>query len=540
MRTGLERREGWGRFGAIVPLSLLALSLLLVPSSAGLGQSSGQESDEGSRDDPYAPAELLVTYTEDPEASTEDEQVREEAGAEIEEEAAKLDAQLLAFPEVEEESSEENLERKKAELERDPRVESVDYNYVRETLEAPNDPEFSQQWGLRKANFPRAWDRTRGRGAEIAILDGGADARHPDLRGKVSAQRDFVDEDMVAEDSSFGHGTHVAGIAAAETGNGVGIAGGCPRCNILVGKVVASGEGYDFDIAEGIVWATDEGAEVINLSLGAPFRSELLEEAITYATDSGVVVVAAAGNFAPFGNPEVYPAAYPDTIAVSATDRRDERDDFSSYGDWVDVAAPGVRVLSTLPGGEYGNDTGTSMAAPYVSALAGLLASEGLGPEEVRAGIETTAVDLGESGKDPYFGHGRIDARAAVREVLPRERLRCTIRGTNGNDVIRGTENRDVICGRGGRDIIDGRGGDDVIRGGRGNDVLRGGVGEDRLFGGAGRDVMVGGTGVDRLLGGGGRDMLNSRDGRGGEVADGGEDRDLCLADAGDRTRGCP
>lgn len=544
LKNRRERQIGYSGYLANATPFVLAFSLLLTIPSDGFGQSTEQETYGESLDAPYAVGELLVTYTEQPEASSKDEQVKEEAGAEVEEEVPKLDAQLLTFPEVASERSkevrEEKLDRKKEELQNDPRVESVDYNYVRETLGVPNDPEFSRQWGLRKTGFPRAWKYSRGRGAEIAILDGGADARHPDLRGKVVKQKDFVDEDAVAEDASFGHGTHVAGIAAARTGNSRGIAGGCPGCRILVGKVVEYGEGYDFDIAEGIVWAVDEGAEVVNLSLGAPIQSSLLEEAIAYAKDKDVLIVAAAGNYAPFGNPKIYPAAYPDTIAVSATDNKEKRDFYSSYGNWVDVAAPGVRIYSTLPGGKYGYDSGTSMAAPHVSALAGLLVSKGLQGSEARKEIESTAVDLGRKGKDHRFGHGRINAASAVSTLQPDRGRRCTIKGSNGTDVLVGTEDQDVICGRGGNDVVDGRGGDDVLYGDGGYDVLKGGSGSDRVMGSAGNDVLKGGAGLDQLFGGGGRDVLNARDGRKGELVDGGSGRDVCAVDPGDKAKRCP
>lgn len=532
------------RYVASVTLFALTLLFLLAVPSDGYGQSPEQETSEDQPGAPYAAGELLVTYGKEPEASSKDERVREEVGARVEEEVAKLDAQLLTFPEIKEERSEnareENLKRKKMELEEDPRVEHVDYNYARKTLNRPKDPEFSRQWGLRKAGFPRAWERTKGRGVEIAILDGGIDARHPDLRGKIVAQRDFVDEDGVAEDSSFGHGTHVAGIAAASTSNGEGIAGGCPGCGILVGKVVEYGEGYDSDIAEGIVWAVDEGAEVVNLSLGAPMQSNLLEEAIAYAKSKDVLVVAAAGNFAPFGNPKIYPAAYSDAMAVAATNVKDERDSYSSYGNWVDVAAPGVRIYSTLPKGKYGYDSGTSMAAPHVSALAGMLIAEGLQSAKARTKIEGTAVDLGKKGKDPRFGHGRIDATAATSTLLPDKGRRCTVEGSDSADVLVGTRGRDVICGRGGNDVVDGRGGNDILYGNGGYDVLKGGPGDDLLLGGAGNDVLKGGLGIDRLLGGNGRDVLDARDDHGGELIDGGGGRDLCAVDSGDELKRCP
>ncbi len=376
-----------------------------------------QKVDEDSTGAPYAAGELLVTFK--PEVSSAGvEKLQEEAGAKGKENLQSLDARLLAFPKVESEASEDvredALERKKDDLEADPRVESVDFNYLRRPSYVPNDPRFPAQYGLSKTRFTKAWNRSRGGGARIAIVDGGVDTRHPDLRGKIVAQKDFVAGDPVAEDSLGGHGTINAGIAAAVTNNGRGVAGGCPNCKLLVAKVLDQYGGYDSDVAGGIVWSVDHGARVVNLSLGGEGSSRVLKDAIDYATSKGAVVVASAGNYARYGNPKIYPAAYPNAIAVAATDSQDRRASFSEHGNWVDVAAPGVNILSTLPDGKYGRESGTSMAAPHVSGLAGLLTGQGLMNSQVRNRIESRATDVGPKGKDPYYGHGRINAQSAV------------------------------------------------------------------------------------------------------------------------------
>ncbi|QIN80177.1 S8 family serine peptidase [Rubrobacter marinus] len=186
-----------------------------------------------------------------------------------------------------------------------------------------------------------------------------------------------------------------------------------PDCELLVAKALTSEEGgFDSDIAEGIIWSADNGAKVINLSFGGPEPARILKQAIGYAHRKGAVVVAAAGNAGE--RDREYPAAYSRTIAVAATDERDRRAPFSSSGRYVDVAAPGVDVLSTVPGG-YASYSGTSMAAPHVAALAGLLAGEGQSKREIRRSILSTAQDLGPRGRDQEFGAGRIDASRAVR-----------------------------------------------------------------------------------------------------------------------------
>jgi thermitase len=365
---------------------------------------------------PYAAGELVVTYREGA-SERAVETLDEEAGAEVEENLPALDARLLAFPEVKRDPSqnsrEQDLERIKEDLAQDPAVESVEYNYLGRLAYTPDDPKFRYQWGLKKPGFRDAWDRTRDLRANVAVVDTGAAVGHVDLRQKIAQAKDIVNDDGTVQDLS-GHGTHVAGIIAAHTNNHKGVAGGCPDCKLLVAKVFdGKNTGTVTRFAEGIRWSADHGAEVINLSFTHPLPSTVEKNAIDYARDRGAVVVAAAGN--EDTNDTMYPAAYLDSvIAVAATTRDDRRASFSNYGNWVDVAAPGVKVLSTIPRG-YASWSGTSMAAPHVSALAGLLASQGRGRESIETRITDTAVDLGPRGRDPYYGAGRISADRAVQ-----------------------------------------------------------------------------------------------------------------------------
>ena len=250
--------------------------------------------------------------------------------------------------------------------------------------------------------MPRAGVKT----AKIAMLDSGIDQDHPDLSGKIAGQYDFVEDDAVANDP-YGHGTQVAGIAAALTNNGRRVAGGCPRCKLLVARVLdANGVTTDSQVMAGIHWSTKNGADVIKLSFGGSTPSYFFR----------AVVVAAAGN-EENSSAEQYPAAYDAAIAVSATDKYDRFAYFSSRGDWVDLAAPGTAILSTRAtrvGEAYDKYSGTSESAPFVSALAGLLASEDKTAIGIRRRMQNTAKDLGAAGDDPKFGHGRIDANRAV------------------------------------------------------------------------------------------------------------------------------
>jgi thermitase len=393
----------------IVLASLFAAAALLVSSSAARGEPAENAVDHSPAGAPYAAGELIVTYEE---GAPDDavESLDEEVGAEVEENLPEIDARLLEFSEVKGEPSqavrERALERIKEDLANDPAVESVGYNYLCQLAYTPRDPKFRYQWGLHKTGFEDAWNRTRGSGVKVAVVDTGAAVGHQDLRRKVARSWDFVNDDRTVKDRG-GHGTHVAGIVAARTGNRKGIAGGCPNCKLLIAKVFdGEGTGTVARVAQGITWSAKHGAEVINLSVVHPPHSTA-ENAIKYATGEGAVVVAAAGNSNT--NQPRYPAAYPNVIAVAATNRDDRRAYFSNFGNWVDVAAPGVDILSTIPGG-YASWDGTSLAAPHVSALAGLLASQGRGPQNIEDRITHTAVDIG-----PSSSYGRMSARQAVQ-----------------------------------------------------------------------------------------------------------------------------
>lgn len=275
-----------------------------------------------------------------------------------------------------------------------------------------------------------AWDVVKGDPeVVIAILDSGVDRTHPDLAAKVvSPGRDFANNDDDATDDHW-HGTHVAGIAAADTDNGEGIAGVAWNCKILPVKVTeADGTGFYSWIIDGIIWATDQGAEVINLSLGGDFDDPFLEDACKYAFDRGVVLVASAGNDAAAVS---YPAAYDSyVLAVAATDYNDEVADFSNFGPQVDIAAPGVYILGPAPQWFVGEGylpylfaSGTSQAAPHVSGMAALIRSlkPELQPAEIMKIIRYSADDVNASvdhGRDDHIGYGRINMERALAPYI--------------------------------------------------------------------------------------------------------------------------
>jgi subtilisin family serine protease/uncharacterized protein YkwD len=282
------------------------------------------------------------------------------------------------------------------------------------TAVRPNDTHWPEQTGLQHARFPEAWQTARGSPqAVVAVVDTGVDAGHPDLAGALLRGRDLVNGDDDATDD-HGHGTAVAGVIAARGNNATGIAGACWSCSILPVKALAAdGTGPTSAVAAGVLWATDHGAQVINLSLGSPASTAILAEAVAYATSRGVTVVAAAGNDGV--DSRFYPAAEAGVLAIAAVDDSDQPYSWSNRGAWVQVAAPGC-LPTTLPGGGYGTACGTSIAAPVVSGLAALLraAHPALPAPEIAELIRRSAVPIGSVVQD-----GRLDAAAALATLTP-------------------------------------------------------------------------------------------------------------------------
>lgn len=288
-------------------------------------------------------------------------------------------------------------------------IEYAEPDFEASAFQIPNDPYYPSQWSLPKIETPGAWDKISGAGVDIAVVDTGIDSSHEDVGIKVIQRANFTDEG----DGDFnGHGTHVAGIAAAVTNNSLGIAGLGADSNLFSAKALdKDGSGYYSWVANAITWSADNGAEVINLSLGGSFSSRTLQDAVKYAWNKGSVIAAAAGNN---GNSRrTYPAYYSETIAVAATDQNDVKPKWSSYGSWVDVAAPGVSILSSYKGG-YESLSGTSMSTPHVAGLAALVKS--LNPswtnQQVRDKIESSADKINKTGS--YWSKGRINACKAV------------------------------------------------------------------------------------------------------------------------------
>lgn len=299
----------------------------------------------------------------------------------------------------------------------DPQVEEVSPNYIRKIAATPNDPAYSQGYQnyLKTLRLPEAWNRVRdARTQVIAVVDTGVDGSHDDLSGRLVAGYNAINPGSSSKDDN-GHGTMVAGVAAAGTSNGMGVAGAAWLGRIMPIKVLNSdGAGEDWHIVNGIRWAAGHGAKVINLSLGGFEDNPALRDAVAYATGKGALVVAAAGNFG--ADIPVYPAAYPQVLAVGATDEGARLTDFSSWGDWVDVAAPGFDIVGPWLNDEYYILAGTSFSAPLVSGIAALVRTKyrDASPADIHSRLRKTARDVGPRGIDPYYGWGFVDAYHAV------------------------------------------------------------------------------------------------------------------------------
>lgn len=305
-------------------------------------------------------------------------------------------------------------------------AEFIEPNYIYHTLEVPNDPDYSKQWNFRSINIETAWDRTKGKGITVAVIDTGI-TRVPDLKQTTLIPGyDFVHDRSDTRDDN-GHGTHIAGIIAQSTNNAYGVAGIAHQARLLPLKVLsAQGSGTTADIAEAIRFAADQGADVINLSLGGIGDSQLLQEAIDYAFAKGAVIVAAAGNANQ--SSATYPARYPHVIGVSALDAASQKAPYSNFGAGVDLAAPGGSTQAGAAGGilqatldpqtgqeKFAYLQGTSMAAPHVSGVAALVKAAGIqDPDAVFKVLKQSARSVNEDGLN-YYGAGQLDATAAVQ-----------------------------------------------------------------------------------------------------------------------------
>jgi len=423
---------------------ILLLGVFILLFSVAVGLNKSQASAEGKSD--FVKGEILVKFKEGIDPGKVD-RVHRQLGGEVKEIIPGINVQVIAVK--------HGVGEAVSAYARNSNVEYVEPNYIAEVLEAeyhPSDEYFmaGKQWALhntgqvfddkrglsgsydKDVDAPEAWAVAKSSASfAVAVLDTGINLTHEDLQSKIMDKEDFSGSSSGVEDM-YGHGTHVAGIVAALTdndpendGTGIGVAGTGFNSSLMAGKVCNDSGSCAYSwVANGITWAADNGAKVVNMSLGGPRKSKTLERAVNYAWDGGAVLVAAAGNS---NNPSpTYPAKYKNVISVAATDEDDNKASFSSYGDWVDVAAPGVNIYSTFPnhdfvlrdkyGRSYNYDygSGTSMSTPIVAGIAGLVWSTeyGKSSQAVRDRIEQTADSIPGTGS--YWIWGRVNACNAV------------------------------------------------------------------------------------------------------------------------------
>ncbi len=341
----------------------------------------------------------------------------------------------------------------KASLSNNPSIDFVEDNAKLSPSFIPNDEYYDLQWHLEKISASEAWDKSTGDGIIVAVLDSGVDSSHSDLSEKLLQGYNFFDNDYDTSDV-YGHGTKVAGVAGATTNNMIGISSIGYECSILPIRVTdTNGYAYYSLLAKGLTYAADEGAKVAVISFRI-FGGSALSEAASYFMEKGGLVVAAGGNDRNYhSDPD-----NPYIISVSATTSSDSRASYSSFGYYIDIAAPGSGIYTTIMGGSYGSVSGTSFSAPLTAGLIALIfsANPSLTPIEVEQIIESTAVDLGSSGYDIYYGYGRIDASSALTEAVgdttggtpddDTEPPSVTITNPGNGDTVSGTITINVVA----------------------------------------------------------------------------------------------
>jgi len=384
----------------IVPAVVLIISLILGPlliSDVAFAEKFPEK---------FVPDRLLIKFKKDVTNSQQNKLLDDNGGSVLAEIKA-LDIKLIKVPA-------HALEKIQAAFAKNNAVEYVEKDYLFEPAIIPNDPNFANQWHLQAINVENAWDVSQGSSnIPIAILDTGVDSNHPDLQGKLTLGYNFFNNNGDWSDVC-GHGTKVAGAAAATTNNGIGVSGVAWNNPIIPIRITDTNcYGYYSSMISGITYAADNGARVANISF-AIFNGAALSDAAQYMNDHGGWVVAAAGNS---GKLENY-SENPYIISVSATGSTDSITSWSSYGPYVDFAAPGSSIYTTRNGGTYGYSSGTSFSSPIVAGVVALVLSNDPTMTSAQAydALKNSAVDKGTAGWDNYYGWGIVDVSGALGE----------------------------------------------------------------------------------------------------------------------------
>jgi len=327
--------------------------------------------------------------------------------------------ELLTF------SDDADMDAIRTELENDPSIEYVEPNYERHLLTVLDDPHTSSQWWLPHVKAESMWKHVGAQKKKVvvAVIDSGIDMNHEDLKNRIEpGGYDFYGNTAVMTDQ-HGHGTKVAGVIVAEAGNGTGISGvaGLYEISVFPIKVVSSsGTGSSAAVIKALEYAIAKKVDVINLSLGGTNFSAIENEVIQRAVHAGIVIVAAAGNNALKGNAIYYPASYENVISIGAVYENNSRSSFSNYNQYVDLVAPGERILTTFPNQSYNKDGGTSFSTPIVSGTVAMMKAlePKLSASEIEDLLKMTAQDLGASGHDSFYGHGVLDIEKLTDHLM--------------------------------------------------------------------------------------------------------------------------
>jgi subtilisin family serine protease len=364
----------------------------------------------------YEPkARKIVVFKEGVDEATKENLINQAGGEKIKDlKIIRGKAVLLTL------QAEKNLAKRAEVLRIDPDVEVYALENVKIKGVKPQ-PSQTLTWNIDRVDAEISWGISTGDPVKVGVIDTGIDLSHPDIKSNIKGGYNAIYPWKSPNDDN-GHGTHVAGIIAA-LNNSIGVVGVGPNIDLYAIKVLnASGSGYLSDVIEGLDWAVTHGMQIVNMSLGTSQNVQSFHDAIVSAYNAGVVIVAAAGNS---GGAVSYPAAYPEVIAVSATDQNNQIASFSSRGPEVDLAAPGVNIYSTYKGKSYATLSGTSMATPHVTGAAALvidtkkcdLNSDNIcTPAEVQQRLEQTAIDLGDPGKDNLYGYGLVNVYQALTQ----------------------------------------------------------------------------------------------------------------------------
>lgn len=382
-------------------VTVLMIGILTCSPTDSISAHSSTDSVRMTSEQPYNKQELIIQFKQNTALKTKNALLNSISAVETEK-LANHQFSLLTLPEG------NNLEVAAKSLLSHPEILSAEPNYKMAHTYIPTDPDYSKQWYLKDLNLLEAWDLPKGKAViKVAVIDGGVQANHIDLKGKITQPFNVITRKKTLLPND--HGTHIAGVIAA-VHNNEGTAGIAPSSKIIPVNVFNGDEADIFDVAEGIYYAMDAGADIINLSLTTNAYTNILDEAVQAAAARGVIIIAAAGN--EHTAKLRYPAALKNVLGISAIDKKEKITSFSNFGKYIDFTAPGMDIYSSVSESNYEVLSGTSMASPMVAGITALILAKNpfLSPSELTSILKKSSSDLGPEGWDPQYGFGKIDA----------------------------------------------------------------------------------------------------------------------------------